>query len=329
MKRSTEAIVGATILLGIVVVVLGTLWLKEFDFGKEEVVIEARFREVGQLLKGNMVVLRGVRIGRVDAIQLEPGGDGVIVRMRIDGGVVLPPDPVVLLSPKSMFGDWQAEIQPRLQFLRYSYAEPRDAAMLPGYALPDISRLTTVADRIAENLAIVTERVEIAFTEETAMNISRAIENIEEVSAHLSGLVSNQQLTMDAVAANLAETTRTLGDAAETVHRTFAQIESAIAQGELASIVDNVERSSARMDSVTAALVRVSEDLSTVLTTADNTFRSLDAITTNLNQGNGTLGKLIQDTTLFAEITATNARLQLLLEDVRQNPRRYINLRIF
>src|SRR5690606_21550348 len=99
--------------------------------------------------------------------------------MRIDADVVLPPDPVVLLSPKSMFGDWQAEIHPRMQFMRYDFAEPRDPNVLPGYALPDMSRLTAVADRIAENLAVVTERVEIAFTEETAMNVRRAIENIE------------------------------------------------------------------------------------------------------------------------------------------------------
>lgn len=329
MKRSTEALVGATILLSLLVLVGGTLWLKEVAFGKEEVILEARFREVGQIAEGNLVVLRGVRIGRVDGVELEPDGDGVIVRMRIDADVVLPPDPVVLLSPKSMFGDWQAEIHPRMQFMRYDFAEPRDPNVLPGYALPDMSRLTAVADRIAENLAVVTERVEIAFTEETAMNVRRAIENIEQVSAQLTDLISAQQLTLEGVAQNLENTTRSLGEAAETVRRTFAQVESAISDGELEAIIDNVKRSTEQVDSVTLALAEVGEDLRSVLVTADHLFRTLSAITTDLKEGQGTLGRMIQDTTLFAELVQTNQQLQQILQDIQQNPRRYINLRIF
>jgi phospholipid/cholesterol/gamma-HCH transport system substrate-binding protein len=329
MKRPTEALVGASILLGILVVFFGTVWLKGTAFGREEVTIEARFTEVGQILKGNAVVLRGVRIGRVEDIYLEPGGEAVVVSMRITRDVLLPPDPVVLLSPKSMFGDWQAEIQPRLQFLRYDYAESGNPAILPGYSLPDISRLTAVADRIAENLAVVTERVEIAFTEETALNVRRAIENIEEVSAQLTGLVSTQQRTLDELASNLGATTVTLGDAAESVRRAFLQVESAVAEGELAAIVLNVHRSMARVDTLSAALLGASESIRAVMLAADSSLRSFQTITTDLGQGHGTLGRLLQDTAFYSELLHTNNQLQQLLEDMKQNPRKYINLRLF
>ena len=152
MKR-TEVAVGFVILLGIAVVFFGTLWLKGTRLGEREMTIHARFLEIGQLLDGNEVKLRGVSIGRVERIALEPGGGGVIVTMRIAEEVPLPADPVVLLSPESMFGDWQAEIHPRSRFPQYTYAEAPDPQVLPGYSLPDISRLTAVADEADADLA--------------------------------------------------------------------------------------------------------------------------------------------------------------------------------
>ncbi|HWV57100.1 MAG TPA: MlaD family protein [Longimicrobiales bacterium] len=329
MKRTTEAVVGATILAGILVVVIGTIWLKGTVFGEEATVIEARFREVGQLQQGNPVVLRGVGIGRVSDIILEPGGEGVIVQMRIRDDVALPEEPVVILSPKSMFGDWQAEIHPRAQFMRYDYAQPRSGSMLPGYALPDMSRLTAVADRIAENLAVVTERVEIAFTEETALNIRRAIENIEAVSTELTKMVNAQQQTLDAVAENLQATTRSLGDAAETVRRAFEQVETALDEGQLNAIIDNVRSSAENVDAVTASLAEMSDELREILTTAESAFSTLDEVARRINAGDGTLGQLLQDPDLYGDIVETNLQLRQLLEDIRENPRRYINIRLF
>jgi hypothetical protein len=167
--------VGTVILAGIMVVFFGMLWLKGGGFGREQIILEARVREAGQLLVGNTVKLRGVPIGRVEEIVFEPGGDGIIVRMRVDRDAPLPQDPVVILAPESLMGDWQAVIYPRSQFPRYSYAESPDPSVLPGYTLPDMSQLTAVADEIAGNLATLTDRVELAFTEETAINIRLAI----------------------------------------------------------------------------------------------------------------------------------------------------------
>src|SRR5690606_29526591 len=191
--RRNDVAVGAVVILGIALILGGVIWLKDAGFGREEIRIQARFREVGQLLDGNAVKLRGVKVGSVDRIELEPTGAAVIVTMRVRDDVRLPEDPVVLLSPESMFGDWQAEIYPRRSFPQYEYAEAPDPSVLPGYALPDISRLTAVADQIAQNMAVLSERFELAFTDETAANIRLAIENIQQVSGELTGLVSGQQ----------------------------------------------------------------------------------------------------------------------------------------
>ncbi len=329
MKKRTDVVVGAAVLAGIVVVVVGTLWLKGAGFGREEITLEARFREIGQLLVGNTVKLRGVPIGRVEAITFEEGGEGVLVKMRIDRDAPLPEDPVVLLSPESLFGDWQAEIFPRRQFPRYAYAESTDPTVLPGYSLPDISRLTAVADEIAGNLAVLTDRVEAAFTEQTAANIRQAIENIQLVSERITGLVITQQHAVEEVARNLSATTETLGEAALVVRRTMAQVDSAVAQGEIAAIIGNVERASSKFDSLSVELLRASTEFRAITLRADSAMQALGAVASRLDSGEGSLGLLLQDSTLYAQLLRTNAILQALLEDFQANPRKYIKLEIF
>ena len=329
MRRRTEIVVGIVVLAGIALLFFGTLWLRGAGFGREEVTMHARFREVGQLQVGNAVKLRGVPIGRVEQIQLEPGGEGVVVSLRIDADVVLPADPVVLLSPESLFGDWQAEIYPRSRFPRYDYAEPLDPAVLPGHSLPEFSRLTAVADQIAENLAILSERFEAAFTEETAENVRLALENIQQVSTQVTRMFGAQETTLADLSENLQATTETLGQAAETVRRASAQIEAAISGGELAAIVDNVARTTAQLDSFSTALLAASRNLESVLVQADSALRALSLVAGAAGAGQGTLGKLVQDTTLYTDLVRTNELIQQLIEDFRANPRKYINLKIF
>ncbi len=324
-----EVRVGLVVIAGIALILFGTLWLHDWSFGQERRDVEAWFREVGQLQKGNAVKLRGVPIGEVSDIELDRRSTGVIVHLAVDANVVFPEDPVVILAPESMFGDWQAEVFPRDRFPFYNYAISPEPDVIPGYSLPDVSRLTAVADRIAENLAVITDRIDIAFTEETAVNIRDAIDNIQQVTAQLTNLVQSQEETVQGLAQGLETTTQTFREAVETANRAFTQVEAAIAGGELANIVQNVESASAKMDSVSESLKVMSGDLTTAVASADSSFSSLNAIMGSLERGEGTLGQLLQDTALYSELVLTSGLVQDLLLDFQRNPRKYINLRVF
>lgn len=329
MTRRNEAAVGMTVILGILLVVFGTIWLKGLKLGTEENIHRARFSEVGQLLTGSKVKFRGVTVGRVEEIELEQGGGAVVVTMSIRGDVVLPQDPAVLLAPESFFGDWQAEIVPRTRFRTYAYTESTDPSIWPGYSLPDMSRLTAVADEIAQNMATLTDRVQLAFTEETALNVRAAVENIQQASSELANLVGSQQAAIEEVAQNLETTSEAAGQAAMTMQRAFAEVEAAVGGGKLTNIVSNVERTSARTDSLVSILVSASQELRRTAVSADSTFRQLSSIAGAVDRGEGSLGMLLRDTALYINLVQTNIEVQNLLRDIRNNPRRYINLTIF
>jgi phospholipid/cholesterol/gamma-HCH transport system substrate-binding protein len=329
VTRRNEVLVGVTILLGILLIVFGSIYLKGTGFGREEQEVQARVPEAGQLLEGAAVKLRGVPIGRVETIELERNSTGVRVTMKIDPDVRLPEDPVVLLAPESMFGDWQAQIYPRTSFPQYAYTESPDPKVLPGYTLPDISRLTAVADQIANNMAQLSARFELAFTEETARNVREAIQNIERVSEQLNSLITRQNANADEVAASLATTSESLGNAAETAARAFAAFEEAVGGGRLTGIVSNVQRASVQADSISRVMLAATRDLRVAAASADSTFRQVGEVAAALNRGEGTLGRMLRDTMMYFRLIETNAEVQELLRDMRANPRKYINLTIF
>lgn len=329
MRRRNDVLVGGVILAGILLMVFGTIFLRGMVLGAEEQEIRARFRTVGAVLKGNDVKLRGVPIGRVETVELEPSGEAVLITMTIDAGVQLPEDPVVVLSAESFFGDWQAQILPRMTYPQYEYLESPNPEVLPGYSVPDMSQLTAVADEIAQNLRTISDRFELAFTEETALNVRRVVENVQAASAQLTTMLASQETAIQEVAGNLRQTSETLGEAAETVRRTFGEVEGAIGSGRLNSIVENVESTTARTDSLTAALLSMASDLERAAAQADTTLAAVGSLATSIEQGRGTLGMLMQDSTLYLSIIETNAELQALLVDLQRNPRKYINLRVF
>ena len=110
--RRNEVLVGAAILAALVVLVAGALWLGEVQLGGDRSVHTALFRSVGGLGVGDQVSLRGVRIGRVDAIRLAED-NWVAVDLRLDPDVPLPTGPGAVVMPSTLFGEWEVTVVSR------------------------------------------------------------------------------------------------------------------------------------------------------------------------------------------------------------------------
>jgi len=330
VTRGREILVGVVILLAAAVAVVGTLWLQEYGWGRGETVVQARFRDVGQLMMGNDVKFRGVSIGRVESIEVEPGGQAVRVAMRIQGGVDLPDSAVVVVAPESMFGDWQVEITTRSRYPRFDFAEvPPDSTVLPGFSLPDISRLTATAEEIAGNLRTLSERVEMAFTEETARNIADAIDNIQAVSQRLAQLVDQQAGAFEELSDEIRASAQELGGAARAARSTFERVDGLLDEAEMDSILADTRDAMENLRRVSGRLEGTSEQMTETLARADSAFGRIERITGRISDGEGTIGRLLTDSTLAVRAAGALTELELLLADFRENPRRYVRLSIF
>ena len=106
MKGRNDFAVGITVLLAIVAVVVAGLWLGQWSPRGSRDLATARFRTTGGVGVGDPVVLRGVKVGRVEAIRLADG-EWVEADLRLDRDAPLPDAPIAIASSASLFGEWQ------------------------------------------------------------------------------------------------------------------------------------------------------------------------------------------------------------------------------
>ncbi|HEX2190114.1 MAG TPA: MlaD family protein [Longimicrobiaceae bacterium] len=358
MRLKNEVIVGIVVVLGLLVMAVGGYWLTGRTWGAEQREIVATFQRVGLLGEGSQVKYRGVPVGRVESIRLSERGDGVFVTMTVTPEVTFPQDAGVLISAESFFGDWQAEIVSQNGYPELVWATSNRPGVFPGAALPDITELTAVAARIATDIETLSERVELAFTEETAIKIRETIENVQEVSEQLGGFVDQQTGTYRDVSQNVLQATANVRDATATAERVANEFGAAVNQGDIQAVLANARASSENLRVFSEQLQTAGQGVPGLMARADTTLGTLNqtiagvqpqlaqigptleearaAMATlqraaaKIEQGEGTLGRLLEDPALYEETQRAVATLRRFLADVQQNPGKYIGeLKVF
>lgn len=333
MKRASDFAVGLTMIGSIVLVTGGVLWTKEVRIGGGENYVAARFRDVGSVRIGTPVVVRGVRAGRIDRMELENGF--VVVRLALDPAVQLPREPVVLLNESSLFGEWQAtvtgaEAVGRDEDVTRQLRETNlGGDVLPGATLPDIAKLTAVAGRIAGDVASVAERVDVAFDAQAARELRASIRNFSEMSTVLARTASEQSRNLTTTSASVRGGIESLARSAELLRAVSERIDSSTTRGELARIVTDAGEAARTLRETSVRLGRLSEQLGRSQGRLDTFLIAAESIATSVNSGRGSMGLLVNDSSLYHNSNAAIAELRALLADIRANPRRYVNVRIF
>jgi phospholipid/cholesterol/gamma-HCH transport system substrate-binding protein len=336
MKRRDELIVGATILFSLAVVTVGAIWLAKAQVGSGQYLQTARFHTVGGLGEGNPVVLRGVRVGRVRDVRLSPSGEWVLADLQIYEGALLPQEPAIIAASASLFGEWQAEIidllsppdDPTVQ-RALLLAASEGGEQWPGATLPDIGQLTAQAGRIATDIATVSSRVQAAFDSQTVLDVQRSIRDFGQIADTLTKFTEQQTTVFGEVTSNIRQGSDVVTAAALDLERALARLDSATSDGELDSIVSNLQTASQEMRS---ALVSFRVFAETAEQNRESFVRMLvgaDSVMTRMQGMTGTLGLLVGDTTLYYTASDAIVEFRLLLADIRANPRKYFKFSVF
>lgn len=328
MERRRETLVGLVVVLGIAVGVVGTIWLQG-GWGRDQVRLRAASPSVGQLVAGASVKFRGVAVGRVESVAVVPSGEAVMIEMRVRPDLAIPPDAAVLVAPESFFGDWQAEIITRDEYQVHPFLEYPEEGVLPGVALPDFSRLTATADEIAGRLTTISERFEIAFTEETAMNLKNAIDNIGRVSDGLSEIVSQQAARFDELATGVSESAQEIAAAARAARGALEKVDGILAGADLGTALGNAGESMENLMTLTSDMRTSMADLRAASRQAVTTMNRLEGLMASAEEGEGLLGRLLGDPELAERAAEAVRNLNALLTDMQKNPRRYLNFSVF
>jgi phospholipid/cholesterol/gamma-HCH transport system substrate-binding protein len=336
MKHQDDFLVGLVVVASFVAVTGLALWLSHTQLGASRRTVLARTRDVGGSQVGSPVVIRGVEAGRITGITLNEQDGWVEVKITLDKGVTLPPDPVLLLSEASLFGKWQATLQtrstaPENSDVRAQLDDPaaRAHGAIPGAVLPGIADLTVVAGRIASDVEAVAKRFGTAFSDSAARELRATIRNIDVLTETLNNTVGKQSKNLDRISAQLSDAIASINSAASAIDRTTGRIDSATSSGEVKELIGNIRAASADLKEMAAQLKKSASSLSRTTASFESMVADVDSVAVKVNRGQGSLGLLVNDPSLYRNADSLLVSLRALAVDVKARPSRYVNVKIF
>ena len=333
MKRANESLVGVSVLVAIAVVVAGSVWLSGARFGRNDILKDVRVKSIGGLSVGDPVLLRGVRIGRVESIRLAPG-DWVNVGLRFPTGTALPKDAVALFVSTTLFGDWSVQLtslaslkggDPEVLKQVRAAGVRLPARMLAGAALPDVGQLTAQAGRIAGDIATISTRVQDAFDSVSAARLKSAFSDLSRLSAVLKTIAQGQESTLTRIGGNIDTGTALLAASARNFAHAASRVDSATDRDQLQRILGHADTVTADLTAVAANVRALAASAASQQQAFERIVASTDSMLARIQSGQGTLGRLSRDTTLYSESVETVRALRALLQDIQKNPRRYFS----
>ncbi|MEO8909668.1 MAG: MlaD family protein [Gemmatimonadaceae bacterium] len=293
MKTRDEVLVGLLVTVAIVVTVLGSLWLARGGLSKGYP-LYAKFPWGAGLKQGQPVLLVGVNVGYVDQVDLHQ--DGILVTtLRVGNDYKVPVTSKAAVVPNGIFGDQAVALTP-------SKPDPRSfksGDTIPiGPSTPGIPELTSKADSITKSVNAITTALE------HEMVAAGGIRDLRNTIGATNRLVNE-------FASIASEQSRQLSATMTSLRKTATAIDPA----KVDSTVSNLRAASANMAQISAQL--------------KETSGKLDLIVAKIDSGNGTAAKLINDPGAYNDVRMLLQRMDSLVADIKKNPKRYINVKIF
>ena len=293
-QAGRELRVGIFVLVGILAVVVSLFLMTDPATLRGRYIIVTPVTDAGGIRNGDPVLMRGVNIGRVNGFSMTVDGE-VDIRLEIEGQWRIPKDSRTQLAGAGLFGG-------------------RNMVILHGTSQEMVAAGDTIAGSgeaggMIESAAALGETAEGVLSQIVKLLDDPTVNSVRSSAGELEGLLTQLRSIATLQRDQLATLTASLNRAA-------LGFEDAAGAGQ------DVARLIARTDSTVGVLHRTS-------TTLDQAVGSLDVVLGRMEAGEGTLGLLSKDDSLYVSLTTATTEIGLLVADLRENPRRYLNLELF
>lgn len=297
-----ELKVGLIALLSIAVLVIGVNYLKGLNVLSKHKHYHAKYENIGGLQIGSSVSLNGYKVGMVSDINLM-SNENLLVTVSIDKDFDMPKNTVCKIVNKDLMGAKSIDL-----------------------ILGDATTLANEGDTLIS-------KVEGSLQDEVNAQILPLKLKAEELIGSIDSVMTiiTAVLNKD-TRENLRNSLASLDQTFEIMTETMFKIDSVVTENDdrLTNIIINLE-------SITKNLQEGNEDIKTVLVNFASISSSLNSvditesinnindITTKINNGDGSLGLLLEDNELYSNLEKSTKELAELIEDIKSNPSRYVN----
>lgn len=336
MKKEVK--IGILAIIALVIVIFGLRFLKGQNVFSSKQTFYADFANVNNLTVGTPVFVHGFQVGTVVDMYLKPTNPQIVeVEVEVNKDIQVPKTAVLeivdvgLMGAKAMnlvydsaglsdlaqSGDF---LKGRTKgILTSMLGNPED---IESYMTKIENGATGILDTINDYFKGIdkTEGIGLAMA-----NLQKTIANLQLLTNQFNILLQGSNASLQATFANLNSITGNINNKNKEIAElleNFNAISSQVKHSDLDKTIKTANTTFATAND------RMHE-LKTTLEGANNAISDLSGILNKVSNGNGSLGKLMNDDGLYQNLERTSKQLDLLIQDLRLNPKRYVNVSVF
>lgn len=315
MKTSRYTKLGILITFSIAALIWGINYLKGIDLFQKNTTYYVEYERIDGLVKSSSVNLNGYEVGQVKNITFSEKNTGrLLVSFSIQADFKIPKGSVARIVSSDLLGTRSIKL-----ILANSNEYYQNNDTIPGSiedALADqvsmqVLPLKNKAEELLSSLDSAITVVTYIFNPETRKNLSESFEhinqtilNLEESSAQFNDIIQSEQ---------------------DNIHSIIKNLESL--SSILSANMDNIVSISDNLSNISDSLANT--PLNEMLTNLSESINNINDIIQKVNSEKGTAGLLINDDKLYYNLTELSASLDYLVNDLRNNPERYVHFSAF
>ena len=300
MKITKEIKAGILVLASISLFIWGYSYLKGKDILNNYKSFFVKYNNVEGLAETAPVTINGLVVGQVAGIKLQPNGE-ILVELQIKNNFPFSKSSVIAMYEPGLIAGRQLQIIPNFNDKNIAVSgDTLSSSIKKGLTdlvsdklaplQQKIEKMVVNADLLLTNLNEVLDAKSKENLRNSISNLSKTLEEINSVAKNANSILSNNKGNIDKTLSNLNK-----------VSSDFSKISDSLSKANVTQVVNNLEK----------------------------TLSNVDRIMQEVQSGKGSLGKMVKNDALYNNFEKTSKELELLLQDLRLNPTRYINVSLF
>lgn len=313
MKISNETKIGILAAVAITLLILGFNFLKGKTFLGKSHTLYAIYTDVQGLAPSNPIMINGLQVGTVYSIVPDKSMKQILVNMTLTKDVNIPRNSVATIKV-DLLG--QISVVIHLGDAQQYMATKDTIATIPSMGIftefmGKVNPVFLEVKKAIGSIDSVLGNFNKILDPSAKNNIGSALENLNKTTANLITASASLNVLLNTQTGALASTLNNLNSFTGNLTKNNDKINS---------LVDNLDKTAGNLSKL---------ELEKTLSTLNGTIGDLKTTIGKLNNSSGTVGLLLNDPKLYNNLTATANKLNLLIDDLKTNPKRYVNVSVF
>lgn len=301
MKITREIKTAILVIASILLFIWGYSFLKGRDLLTDYKTFYVDYENVEGLAKSAPVTINGLVVGKVNSINLSNTTGKLIVELQINSDFPISKSSVATIYESGLIGGKQVMIIPNLNDKTLAETGSKligdNKLGMTALVGEKLEPLQQKLEKVLQSADVMINNINNVLDAKTQSNLKNAIAELDKTMANFTKLSTNANQLIDDNKVKLSSAVSNL----DKTTQNFAKISTDLENAKLGEIVKSLE----------------------------NTLANVNKIMANLESGKGTMGKLLTDDAMYSNLTKTSKELELLLQDLRLHPTRYVNVSLF